>query len=240
MLLTITAHLNHSLPLLTLAWKRVTQAKAPDPYPQYLCHRACFNKKWLYCSLCCMVLKYSFETGSNWGLLPKMEEFSRGWGSPGWPLPIGHPRSLAIDMRRNFITAQAYWTELWKKGHFVFKCFPLTGFEWREEKKTTENPSSDEKDKFSKTVTDAQSRYRRKNATKIRLARWISAADSISKPNYSSLFPSHTLLPIIAKLSQPTAPLPTARTHEPWPGAWCCQHWLTQCPPLMLMKSALV
>jgi len=39
-----------------------------------------------------------------------------------------------------------------------------------EEKKANKKTSSDEKDKFSKTVTDAQSRYRRKNATKIRLA----------------------------------------------------------------------
>lgn len=114
-----------------------------------------------------------------------------------------------------------------RKGHFVFRCLLLTGIEWRKKnqskKKPTNqpmpkkhkkqhNPSSDEKDKFSKTVTDSPSRYRRRNATKIRLAWWISAANSISKPKHPSLSLSHTPLPISAELSQPSAPLPMAPT----------------------------
>lgn len=71
-------------------------------------------------------------------------------------------------------------------------------------------------------MTDAPSRYRRRNATKIRLARWISAANSISKPKHPSFSPSHTPLPITAKLSQPSDSLPTAPMHR-LPRVW---RWL--------------
>lgn len=148
-------------------------------------------------------------------LKKKKKNSAEALGSTGSPLPMGHPCSFEINKRKDFITSHTHQTKLWRKRHLVFKDLPLTGIERREGKNPTKNPSSDEKDKFSKTVTDTQSRYQRKNATKIRLAQWISTVDSISKPNYSSLFPSHTLLPIIAKSSQPT-------THT-LPGAWCCQ-----------------
>lgn len=99
-------------------------------------------------------------------------------------------------------------------------------------KNPTKPLSSDEKDKFSKTVTDAQSRYERKSAPKIRLAQWISTVDSISKPSYSSLspptlsFPSFQSPPSPQLSSWQGSGAVSAGSHKPlcwgqWSQCWC-------------------
>lgn len=130
-----------------------------------------------------------------------------------------------------------------KKSISCFQIFSSNRHWMNRGKNPTKPPSSDEKDKFSKTVTDARSRYQRKNATKIRLAQWISIVDSISKTSYSSLFPSHTLLPIIAKCSQPTAHTlpelahtsPSVEANGVWP-----RHWALGSTQLLMPASNLL